>query len=94
MTRNKKISIIILALTILIIAIWLFAQQAKAPSENWTINNQNSGNTQTEVNDENKNSDAVIEKDLTAINEQMKELDTDISSIDESLNDQPIEQEQ
>lgn len=94
MTRNKKISIIILALAILFIAIWLFAQQVKAPSEHWTIDNKNSQNTQTKGDDENKNSDAAIEKDLTAVNEQMKELDTDISSIEESLNDQPIEQEQ
>lgn len=94
MTKNKKAGLITLALVILIIIIWLFAQQVKAPSETWTINHQNSENTQTQENAKSENSDATIEEDLTSINEQMKELDTDINSIDEGLNDQPIEQEQ
>jgi septal ring factor EnvC (AmiA/AmiB activator) len=36
------------------------------------------------------NSDAALDKDLSAVDSQLKDLDTDSASIDSGLNDQPL----
>lgn len=110
MTKEQKIATAVATIAMICVAgIWIVLQKGQndwkiEENQNGTqTQTENRTNDNSEQKEDSRNEEEIekqkaattsIEKDLESIDAQIKNLDSDSSSIEQGLNDQMIEQEQ
>lgn len=93
MTTRRKMAAAFVVILIIIAIAWRYTHPAQAPAiAEPTVTDTRE--KESVVGTAADNSDAALNRDLSAIDAEIKNLDSDLGSIDAGLNDQPIAQEQ
>lgn len=92
MSKNAKISIVIIIAIVLVGAIWMASNHRSQTSLNTENSNTNNMETAASIPLTKGNSNQELDQDLASIDSQMKSMNNDSADIDQSFNDKPIQQ--